>query len=201
VHWRICPQCCGEQREVTLDCPSECPYLQQAKQHEKPRNFDDMPADEVFPRIDVREEFVQQHRPLIAGVLQTLGRISRADRNLNDRDVIGALARMATSYQTLVGSGLLYQEPVASPAQQQLIEQLRRLLEEFREVEQRHLGRTTLRDIDIMLMLVFTLRLAHLHTSGRPRSRGFIDFLQQQFPEAPASTDTAAAPGGRIIMP
>jgi hypothetical protein len=201
VHDRICPQCCGEQREVTLDCPSECPYLQQARQHEKPRNFDDMPVDEVFPRIDIREDFVEQHRPLIAGVLQTLGRISRADRNLNDRDIIGGMAKMAASYQTLVGSGLLYQEPVASPAQLKLIEQLRRLLEEFREVEQRHLGRTTLRDADIMLMLVFTLRLAHLHTSGRPRSRGFIDFLQQQFPEVPASADAAAVPGGRIIMP
>ena len=21
IHGRICPQCCGEQREVTLDCP------------------------------------------------------------------------------------------------------------------------------------------------------------------------------------
>ena len=31
VHGRICPQCCGEQREVTLDCPSDCPYLQQAR--------------------------------------------------------------------------------------------------------------------------------------------------------------------------
>ena len=35
VHGRICPQCCGEQREVTLDCPSDCPYLQQAREHEK----------------------------------------------------------------------------------------------------------------------------------------------------------------------
>ncbi len=37
VHGRICPQCCGEQREVTLDCPSDCVYLQQAREHEKPR--------------------------------------------------------------------------------------------------------------------------------------------------------------------
>src|ERR1700690_4136512 len=38
VHGRICPQCCGEQREVTLDCPSDCPYLQQARAHAKGRN-------------------------------------------------------------------------------------------------------------------------------------------------------------------
>ena len=27
-----------EQREVTLDCPSDCAYLQQARDHEKPRS-------------------------------------------------------------------------------------------------------------------------------------------------------------------
>ena len=41
LHDRICPQCCGEQREVTLDCPPECPYLQQAREHEKPRELSD----------------------------------------------------------------------------------------------------------------------------------------------------------------
>jgi hypothetical protein len=201
VHGRICAQCCGEQREVTLDCPSECPYLQQARQHEKPRDFDDMPADEVFPKIDLHEEFVEQHRPLIAGVLQTLSRISAADTNLHDRDLIGAMATMAASYQTLVGSGLLYQESLTNHAQQAIIDELRRLLQEFREVEQRHIGRTTLKDGDILLTLVFLLRLAHLHTSGRPRSRGFIDFLHQQFPVANVSESATGETGGRIIMP
>src|ERR1700754_3626265 len=84
IHGRICPQCCGEQREVTLDCPSECPYLQQARAHEKPKNFDDLPADEVFPAIEIREDFLDRHRPLMAGMLQTLGRISRVDRELHD---------------------------------------------------------------------------------------------------------------------
>ena len=51
VHDRICPQCCGEQREVTLECPSECSYLQQARQHEKPRDFPENPPEEMFPAI------------------------------------------------------------------------------------------------------------------------------------------------------
>ena len=46
IHGRICPQCCGEQREVTLDCPSDCVYLLQAREHEKPRSMADLnPAD------------------------------------------------------------------------------------------------------------------------------------------------------------
>src|SRR5271170_6024691 len=38
VHGKICPQCCGEQREVTLDCPSDCPYLQQSREHATAHN-------------------------------------------------------------------------------------------------------------------------------------------------------------------
>ena len=110
IHGRICPQCCGEQREVTLDCPSECPYLQQARQHEKPRNFQDMPADEFFPEIEVTEQFLHERETLIAGLSQALLRLSRADRDLHDRQIIGALANLAKSYQTLVVSGLVYQE-------------------------------------------------------------------------------------------
>ncbi|MGB8770058.1 MAG: hypothetical protein WCC92_10605 [Candidatus Korobacteraceae bacterium] len=67
-----------------------------------------MPAEELFLNIDLTEEFLDQHEALIAGIVQTLGRASRADRNLHDREVFGALANMAKSYQTLIGSGLVY---------------------------------------------------------------------------------------------
>jgi hypothetical protein len=201
VHGRICPQCCGEQREVTLDCPSECPYLQQARQHDKPRTFEDMPADEVFPKVDVPEQFLHDREQFIAGVLQTLGKLSRSDRNLHDREIIGALANLAKTYQTLVGSGLVYQEALPNPVQQTIIETIRELLKEFREVEHQHLGHTTLRDSEVLKTLVFILRLAELHTSGRPRSRGFIDFLNTQFAEPTPSPDATEEPAGRIILP
>jgi hypothetical protein len=201
VHGRICPRCCGEQREVTLDCPCECPYLQQARQHEKPRDFANVQADEVFSEIDVAEQFLHDREALIAGLLQTLRKLSRSDRDLHDREIIGALANLAKSYRTLVGSGLVYEEVLPNPAQRTIIETIRQLLQEFREVEHQHLGHTTLRDAEILKSLVFTLRLAHIHTSGRPRSRGFIDFLNAGFAEAPDSTDAAAEPASRIILP
>ena len=56
LHDRICAQCCGEQREVTLECPSECPYLQQARQHEKPRDSVENPPEEIFPAIRLRQD-------------------------------------------------------------------------------------------------------------------------------------------------
>jgi len=201
VHGRICPQCCGEQREFTLDCPSDCVYLQQARQHQEPRRLEDLPAEELFPAVDIPEQFLREHEPLLLGVWHTLAKRYGSDRDLTDREVIGALANMAKSYQTLVGSGLVYQEAMPSLAQQAIMDALRQLLQEFRELEQKHLGYATLKDSEALKALVFTLRLANTQTSGRPRSRRFLDFLRERFPETPTSIATADEPSSRIIVP
>ena len=201
LHDRICPQCCGEQREVTLDCPSECPYLQQARQHEKPRDFGGKLPEELFPAVELTQDFLHRNEPFIAGLLQTVLRLSQSDRKLKDREIIGALSAMARSYQTLVASGLVYQEPSANPAQQAMIDVLRRSVEEFRQVEQQHLGYSALRDSDVLKALVFMIRLAHMHTSGRPLSRAFLDYLQERFPEPAAAGGLGAEAGSRIILP
>ena len=201
LHDRICAQCCGEQREVTLECPSECPYLQQARQHEKPSDVPENPPEEMFPAVRIREQFLHEHEHLIAGVLATLAKLSRGDRHLKDRELIAALASMVRSQQTLISSGLVYEEATPNAAQQALIAALREVLNEYREVERRHLGYVRLKDADVLPALIFALRLAHLHTSGRPLSRAFIDFLQKQFPEAAASLEGTAEPGSRIIIP
>ncbi len=146
-------------------------------------------------------QFLHDREALIAGVLETLCKLARSNRDLHDRKVIGALANLARSYQTLIASGLVYQEPLANPAQQMIIDTIRNLLQEFREVEHKHLGHTTLRDSDVLKTLVFLLRLANLHTSGRPLSRGFVDFLNARFSEPFASPDAATGPASRIIMP
>jgi hypothetical protein len=43
--------------------------------------------------------------------------------------------------------------------------------------------------------------MAYGRTSGRPKSRAFIDFLFAQFPEKPASTGVPEEAGSRIITP
>jgi hypothetical protein len=201
LHDRICAQCCGEQREVTLECPSECPYLQQARLHEKTQDIPEEPPEEMFPKIKLRSDFLDQHGPLVDGILHTLSKVSRADPHLHDRELIAALANMARAQQTLTTSGLVYEEKLPNPAQQALIGTLRELLREFRALEAKHLGYSRLKDTDILLVLVFVLRLAHVYTSGRPLSRAFIDFVQERFPEAPAAAGAASDSGGRIIIP
>jgi len=75
------------------------------------------------------------------------------------------------------------------------------MLKQFREVEQRQLGYSTLRDSDVLKALVFLLRLAHARTSGRPKSRAFIDFLLAQFPEKQSAVLSPQDAGSRISVP
>ena len=199
MHGRICAQCCGEQRELTLDCPSACPYLQQAREHHKPRHFADHPPEELFPAVQIAGGFLERHEKLLDAMAETLGNVAAG---LTDREVIGALANLAHSYQTLIASGLVYQEALPNPAQQAIVAGLQQLFKLFREAEEQDLGYRTLKDRDVLEALVFLLRLAYLHTSGRPLARGFVDSLRGPLAkESLVANDLANGPENRIILP
>jgi len=200
VHGRICPQCCGEQREVTLDCPSDCPYLQQAREHEKPRPADQIDPEALFLQVEVPEQFMYEREHLLMGLSYALAKAAHADHSLNDRDLISALSALCTSYERLVTSGLHYEQPLTSSAQQRIAAEVESMLKEYREAEQKHRGYSSLRDSDVLKALVFLVRLAYGRTSGRPRSRAFVEFLFAQFLEKQSGVVSASAES-RIIVP
>lgn len=199
VHGRICPQCCGEQREVTLDCPSECPYLQQAREHERPRPLEDVDSNLLFPNIEIPQQFLYEQEQLILGLSYALVRGAQSDRALRDADLISMLSVQAKRYETLASSGLHYEAPVTNLLHQAIVSEMEKMIKEYREAEQKHLGYTRLRDSDLLRALVFLLRMAVSRTSGRPRSRAFVDFLTAQFPAKPPAM--AAPEESRIIVP
>ena len=201
VHGRICPQCCGEQREVTLDCPSDCIYLQQARAHEKPRSADELDPALLFLKVEIPERFVYEHEHLIVGLSYALAKSARLHRDLADPDLIVALTSMAKAYETLVNSGLHYESQITSVTQQVVIQELTNMVKEYREAEQKHMGHTRLRDADVLRALVFLARMAQARTSGRPKSRAYVDFLFGQFPEKDSVIASPAEAGSRIIVP
>lgn len=212
VHGKICPQCCGEQREVTLDCPGDCPYLRQAREHANghhDRPTDDPPTamdrEKLFPEVEITEQFLIEREHLILGLSFALGKCARADRSLLDRDLITALSSLAKSYQTLVNSSLIYEPPTANVAHQSIAREVETMVREFREAEQQHISEipahARLRDSDVLKALVFLLRMGYGRTSGRPKSRGFIDFLFEQFPEKQSALATPEEAGSRIVIP
>ena len=201
MHGRICPQCCGEQREVTLDCPSDCPYLLQAREHEKPRPADQLDAAGLFLHITVSDQFMYEKEHLLMGLTYALAKAARSDRSLHDQDLIQTLSVLARSYERRVNSGLHYEQPLTSDSQRRAAAEVETMIKEYREAEQKHMGYSTLRESDVLKALVFLLRLAHGRTSGRPKSRAFVDFLFSQFPEKETAVATPQEAGSRIILP
>jgi len=200
VHARICPQCCGEQREVTLDCPSDCPYLLQAREHEKPRSSDQIDPAALFLQIEVSEQFMYEKEHLLMGLTYALAKAARTDHGLHDQDLIAALTVLSTSYERRVNSGLHYEQPLTSDPQRRAAAEIETMVKEYREAEHKHVGYSQLRDSDVLKALVFLVRLAHGRTSGRPKSRVFVEFLFAQFPEK-ESTLAPQEAGSRIILP
>ena len=201
IHGRICPQCCGEQREVTLDCPSECPYLQQAREHEKPRSADQIDHAGLFLQIEVSDQFMYEKEHLLMGLTYALAKAARTDRSLHDQDLISALSMLATSYERRINSGLHYEQRLTSDSQRHAAAEVETMVKEYRDAEQKHTGHSTLRDSDVLKALVFLSRLAHGRTSGRPKSRAFVEFLFAQFPEKESAVVTPQESGSRIILP
>ncbi len=184
---------------MTLDCPSECIYLQQARQHEKPRSPDEVPAEWLFPQVEVSEQFVIEHEPLIVGLSYAVVTRGRADRGVNDRDAMAALRSLAKSYETRVNSGLHYEPASASVPQQAIGDEIQKMVQGYRETEQKQLGYSTLRESDVLKALVFLVRMAEAKTSGRPKSKAFLDYIGTQFPEK--SLIASPAEASRIIRP
>lgn len=201
VHGRICPQCCGEQREVTLDCPSDCPYLRQAREHEKPRSSEQIDPAGLFLQVEVSEQFLYEKEHLLMGLTYALAKAARADRSLHDQDLIAALTVLSRSYERLVNSGLHYEQPLTSESQRRAAAEIENMVKEYREAEQQHTGFTSLRDSDVLKGLVFLVRLAQGRTSGRPKSRAFVEFLFAQFPEQETAVVAGQDAGSRIILP
>jgi hypothetical protein len=200
IHGRICPQCCGEQREATIDCPEDCSYLQQARAREKSRTPEQLAGEELFPKVEIGQRFYYEREPLIGGLLYELTRLSGLHRDWNDRDITGALTALARGYERLAGSGIIYNESTTNPIHQAVAEELQKRIEQYRQLEQQKLGYSSLKDSDILKALVFLVRTAQVRTSGRPRARAFLSYLAEQFPEARQKAGLVNGSGSSLIV-
>lgn len=180
----ICSLCCGSQREVTIDCPLDCVYLLEARQHEKPAELKE--AD--IPNRDVRltEDFLRQQENLILFLANALTRGMETGKAV-DADAREALEALIRTYRTLE-SGLFYETRTPNLYAAGLQEALKNAIDDLRKLLAEKTGMQTLRDKDLLGTLVFLQRLELQHANGRRRGRAFFDFLRAHFPaEAPPS--------------
>jgi hypothetical protein len=137
---------------------------------------------------------VDAHPVLLQDLIESITQIALANGSLRDRDVIDALTALAHSFETRADSGLYYEPPRPSLTQQNVIEELREVIADY-DQEAQEMGDPHLRDSDTLKALVFFLRLALDRSSGRPLSRGFLDFLRTELEKDGSNTQT------RIVLP
>lgn len=180
----ICSLCCGASREETLDCPFDCRYLRDARQHEKPREID--PRQLPEPDLRITEDFLRQHEPLLAAAAEAVFKSAVNSRGV-DSDVGEALAALVKTYRTLE-SGLIYETRPDNPYAARIQSDLQADLDAFRERVVRETGVTTIRDADVLKVLVFLARLQARQNNGRKRGRAFLHSLATHFESSPSNT-------------
>ncbi len=171
----ICTLCCGAEREVTVDCPFDCPFLQEARKHEHTQPVD----PEEFPNKDIRvtEEFLEEHEPLLISAMTSLTLAALDTPGVVDRDVREALDALVRTQRTLQ-SGVYYETRPDNALANRIFSETQKGLEEFRAKEGEKLGMAHTRDADVLGVLVFLQRLELDRSNGRPRGRAFLDSLR-----------------------
>jgi len=192
---KICAVCCGKEREVTINCPSDCTYLISAHRYESehPR---DIPADTPLLEETIPQDVVHTHQQLMAALAFSIAKFCAVQPAAVDHDILAAIEALAQTYKTL-SSGLIYEKPPQAPIPGELYAALVAFLNEVKKQQAERGASASFRDTEVFYLLVFLYRMGLLRTNGRPRSRLFIEFLRGQFPQAPELKREES----RIIVP
>jgi hypothetical protein len=192
---KICAVCCGTEREVSIDCPSDCSYLVAAHRYEDGHQRS-LPADTPLLDEKIPQDIVYTHQQLIAAVAFSIAKFCAVQPAAVDADVLAAIQALAQTYKTL-SSGLIYEKPPQAPLPRELYSSLMAFISEVKKRQAELSGSVVLKESEVFYLLVFLCRMGLLRTNGRPLSRHFIEFLRGQFPESPERKREES----RIILP
>jgi len=192
---KICPVCCGTEREVSIDCPSDCAYLTAAHRYEDGHRRS-LPGDTPLLDVKVSQEVIYTHQNLLSGLAFTAAKFSVAHPATTDPDVLAALEALAETYKTL-SSGIFYERPPDARLARGLYAALAQFLDESKQQTAERATDAAAKDSEVFFLLVFLYRMGLLRTNGRPRARRYVEFLRGQFPAAPE----LKREDSRIIVP
>ncbi|HLY60481.1 MAG TPA: hypothetical protein VKV95_06910 [Terriglobia bacterium] len=189
----ICSVCCGTEREVTIDCPSDCAYLIASRTYGLERKKFDW-SKLPFADIKIPSSFAQGHVPLLNALTYTVSAFARDNASTVDTDVVASLQALAESYRTL-SSGLYYEKPPDHRLQRELYDRLKGGIEEFKKAEAQNSNATVVRDGDIRDALIFFTQLGATYMNGRPKGRAYLDMLRSQI-----KSEEFAKPASNIVL-
>ncbi len=177
VGGEICSVCCGTERENSVSCPLECIYLREARLREKPQEME----AEKMPNRDVRitDRFLNENGALLGEMMREIAEAGLGVPGTVDFDVREALDSLVRTYRTRE-SGLYYESKPANLMAAGIHERVQEGVDVFRAAAAERFGINTVRDADILGVLVFLQRVELRLNNGRRRGRAFLDFLRHQ---------------------
>ena len=166
---------------MTVECPLECEHLIKSRQHEPPPSLraDDLPERDV----QINDAFMEDNADLVMYVSSALLAGARSKPGTVDADIMEALQALVKTYRTLE-SGLIYETRAPNPYALAVQDHAKAAIEEFQRLAAEEAGMASVRDADVLGVLVFLERAAWHHGNGRPRGKAFLSFLYSQFPPA-----------------
>lgn len=197
----ICPVCCGTERENSVNCPLECPFLREARLREREADVD----PRSFPNQDIRvdEAFLRRNEPLLLLLASTIAAAALESRDhVIDLDVREALDGLISTWRARQ-SGLIYTGGLVNPLAIRIHDAVNARVADIDGRLREH--NSQLRDVDVLGVLAFLQRLELQKNNGRRKSRAFIDFLREFFPTEPPSGQqqppppTTPPPSGLIL--
>ena len=193
---KICAVDCGIEREVTIDCPSDCAYLMAAHRWEESHPKPIPESELVFPDVSFPADLIHTRQAALSGLAHAVVMYALEQRSLADADVFAATQAMAETYRTLI-SGIYYEKPPQGAVAAGLYVAIAKFIEEEKKREAERPEFSALKNSEIFHLLVFLLRFGRLRSNRRPRTRAFLEFLRAQFPRETG----LAKEEPRIIMP
>ncbi len=187
---KICSICCGTKREVEIDCPGDCVYLRKGRSFESSREHRHDPGQ---PTPQFNQQFLYRNTAAINALAHAILEERVRTPGMVDQDVRDALDAVRATMKTL-SSGIHYETlPEGNVASMGLYRVIKSVLEQLMQPQ----GPTVdaLRVSDTPELLDFLLVTAESRSSGRPRSRQYLDWLASV---APGPTQEEAS---RIIVP
>lgn len=192
---KICAVCCGTEREVSIDCPTDCSHLLAAHRYENGHQRS-LPADTPLLDEKIPKDIVYTHQQLMSALAFSIAKFCAVQPTAVDADVLAAIQALAQTYKTL-SSGIIYENPPDAPLPRELYAATIALISVIKKQQAENAKSGALKDSDLFFLFVFLYRMGLLRTNGRRRSRRFIEFLRGQFPQAPELKNEES----RIIVP
>lgn len=134
------------------------------------------PKSMPHPDVELTDKFMEEQQPLAIVVGRLLLVAAMETPGTVDFDLRDTLGSLTQTYRT-AESGLIYESRPANAIAASVADRFQQEITRFRENIAQQSGSHTVRDKDLLGVLIFWQRMEWQHSNGRRKGRSFIESL------------------------